>query len=162
MLCNLHFLSSKCRLFHNATLFGFCITHILNTGVLKFETKKSVAKRLTEICTCKTWCYLVVHLRNDMNLACWEECSICNTNYLSYCKHNYFDQCNLTCPSISAWKAWQGGIWWWKGSLSLHKASAFCLCPLFTWNKCIVCPSYTSEITYRISENDSRLCKEAR
>ena len=46
MLYNLHFFSSKCRLFHNATLFGFCITHILNTGVLKFE-KKSVAKRLT-------------------------------------------------------------------------------------------------------------------
>ena len=45
MLYNLHFFSSKCRLFHNATLFGFCITHILNTGVLKFE-KKSVAKRL--------------------------------------------------------------------------------------------------------------------
>ena len=38
--------SSKCRLFHNATLFGFCTTHILNTGVLKFEKKKSVAKRL--------------------------------------------------------------------------------------------------------------------
>ena len=46
MLYNLHFFSSKCRLFHNATLFGFCITHILNTGVLKFE-KNSVAKRLT-------------------------------------------------------------------------------------------------------------------
>ena len=41
MLCNLHFFfSSKCRLFHNVTLFGFCITHILNTGVLKFEKKK--------------------------------------------------------------------------------------------------------------------------
>jgi hypothetical protein len=48
MLYNLHFLSSKCRLFHNATLFGFCITHIFNTGVLKFEKKKSVAKRLTK------------------------------------------------------------------------------------------------------------------
>ena len=46
MLHNLHFFPSKCRLFHNATLFGFCITHILNTGVLKFEEKKSVAKRL--------------------------------------------------------------------------------------------------------------------
>ena len=45
MLYNLHFSSSKCRLFHNATLFGFCITHILNTGVLKLK-KKSVAKRL--------------------------------------------------------------------------------------------------------------------
>ena len=39
MLYNLHFFSSKCRLFHNATLFVFCITHILNTGVLKFEKK---------------------------------------------------------------------------------------------------------------------------
>ena len=45
MLYNLHFLSSKCRLFHNATLFGFCITHILNTGCAKIW-KKSVAKRL--------------------------------------------------------------------------------------------------------------------
>ena len=40
MLYNLNFFSSKRRLFHNATLFGFCITHILNTGVLKFEEKK--------------------------------------------------------------------------------------------------------------------------
>ena len=41
MLYNLHFFfSSKCRLFHNATLFGFCVTHILKTGVLKFEKKK--------------------------------------------------------------------------------------------------------------------------
>ena len=39
MLYNFHFFSSKCRLFHNATLFGFCITHILNTGVLKFKKK---------------------------------------------------------------------------------------------------------------------------
>ena len=47
MLYYLHFFSSKCHLFHNATFFGFCITHVLNTGVLKFEKKKkSVAKRL--------------------------------------------------------------------------------------------------------------------
>ena len=39
------FFSSKCRLFHNATLFGFCITHILNTGCAKIW-KKSVGKRL--------------------------------------------------------------------------------------------------------------------
>ena len=39
MLYNLHFSSSKCCLFHNATLFGFCITHILNTGVLKLKKK---------------------------------------------------------------------------------------------------------------------------
>ena len=53
MLYNLHFFSSKCRLFHNATLFGFCITYILNTGVLKFEKKKSVAKRLK-------YCFLIL------------------------------------------------------------------------------------------------------
>jgi hypothetical protein len=29
------FLSSKCRLFHNATLFGPCIIHILNTVCAK-------------------------------------------------------------------------------------------------------------------------------
>ena len=47
MLCNLHFFSKKCRLFHNATLFGFCITHILNTGCAKIK-KNSVAERLIE------------------------------------------------------------------------------------------------------------------
>ena len=47
MLYNPHsFSSSKCRLFHNATLFGSCITHILNTGCAKIWKKKSVAKRL--------------------------------------------------------------------------------------------------------------------
>ena len=39
MLYNLHFFSSKCRLFHNATLFGFCITHIANTGCAKIKKK---------------------------------------------------------------------------------------------------------------------------
>jgi hypothetical protein len=39
MLYNLHFFSSKCRLFHNATLFGFCITHILNTECAKIKKK---------------------------------------------------------------------------------------------------------------------------
>jgi hypothetical protein len=40
MLHNLRFFfSSKCRVFHNATLFGSCIIHILNTGVLKLEKK---------------------------------------------------------------------------------------------------------------------------
>jgi hypothetical protein len=35
------FSSSKWRLFHNATFFGACIIHILNTGgVLKFKKKK--------------------------------------------------------------------------------------------------------------------------
>ena len=39
MLYNLHFFSSKCRLFHIATLFGFCITHILNTWCAKIKKK---------------------------------------------------------------------------------------------------------------------------
>ena len=46
MLYNLHFFSSKFRLFHNATLFVFCITHILNTECAKIWKKKSFAKRL--------------------------------------------------------------------------------------------------------------------
>jgi hypothetical protein len=29
------FFSSKCRLFYNATFFGFCIIHILHTGCAK-------------------------------------------------------------------------------------------------------------------------------
>ena len=40
MLYNLHFFSSKYRLFHNATLFSFCITHILNTECAKIWRKK--------------------------------------------------------------------------------------------------------------------------
>ena len=39
ILYNLHFFSSKCRLFHNATLFGFWITHILSTGCAKIWKK---------------------------------------------------------------------------------------------------------------------------
>ena len=39
MLYDLNFFSSKCRLFHNVTLFGFCITHILNTGCAKIWKK---------------------------------------------------------------------------------------------------------------------------
>jgi hypothetical protein len=37
MLHNLRFFYLNCRLFHNSTLFGSCIIHILNTGVLKFK-----------------------------------------------------------------------------------------------------------------------------
>jgi len=35
MLHNLSFFSSKCRLFHNATLFGSCIIRILPTECAK-------------------------------------------------------------------------------------------------------------------------------
>ena len=72
MLYNLHFYSSKCRLFHTATLFGFCITHILNTGCAKIWKKKSVAKRLIQhnsISSChnsgrRTDCWNYLHMRN--------------------------------------------------------------------------------------------------
>src|SRR5215469_15163423 len=33
------FLSSKCRLFHNATFFGSCVIHILHTGCAKIKKK---------------------------------------------------------------------------------------------------------------------------
>ena len=33
------FFSSKCGLFHNANLFGFCIIHILYTGCAKIKKK---------------------------------------------------------------------------------------------------------------------------
>jgi hypothetical protein len=38
------FFSSKCRLFHNAILFGFCIIHILLKGVLNLNVKCKVCK----------------------------------------------------------------------------------------------------------------------
>jgi hypothetical protein len=38
------FFSSKCCLFHNATFFGYCIIHILHTGVIKFKCKTRVPK----------------------------------------------------------------------------------------------------------------------
>jgi len=38
------FFSSKCHLFHNATIFGSCIIHILHTGVPKFKCKTPVPK----------------------------------------------------------------------------------------------------------------------
>ena len=56
ILYNLHFFSSKCRLLHNATLFGFCITHILNTGVLKFEKKKIRRQKVKRLYRPQTSC----------------------------------------------------------------------------------------------------------
>jgi len=40
------FLSSKCRLFHNATFFVSCVIHILYTECAKIKKKKSGAKGL--------------------------------------------------------------------------------------------------------------------
>ena len=57
MLYNLHLFPSKCRLFHNATLFGFCITHILNTERPKIRKQTPLPKgkiraetRVIEVC----------------------------------------------------------------------------------------------------------------
>ena len=45
------FLSSKCSLFHNANLFGFCIIHILHTGCAEIKKKISGAKGLIYLST---------------------------------------------------------------------------------------------------------------
>ena len=46
MLHTLFFSTSKCLLFHNATLFGSCIIHILYTGCAKIKKENSGAKGL--------------------------------------------------------------------------------------------------------------------
>ena len=61
MLYNLHFFSSKCRLFHNATLFGFCITHILNTGCAKIWKKIRRQKVNTYLHHTSPTCFGVSH-----------------------------------------------------------------------------------------------------
>ena len=48
------FLSSKCSLFHNANLFGFCIIHILYTGCAKLKKNNSGAKGLIRLGGCVT------------------------------------------------------------------------------------------------------------
>ena len=40
------FFSSKCSLFHNANLFGYCIIHILYTGCAKIKINNSGVKGL--------------------------------------------------------------------------------------------------------------------
>ena len=46
MVYTLIFLSSKCSLFHNSNVFGFCIIHILYTECAKIKKNKSGTKRL--------------------------------------------------------------------------------------------------------------------
>ena len=62
MLYNLHFFSSKCRLFHNATLFDFCITHILNTECDKIW-KKIRRQKVNNI--------KIDYKINDILVECW-------------------------------------------------------------------------------------------
>ena len=54
---------SKCRLFHNATLFGFCITHILNTECAKIWKKK--IRRQTVKASPFKWQYPLPSLRSS-------------------------------------------------------------------------------------------------
>ena len=44
------FFSSRCRLFHNATFFGSCNIHNLNTGVLKFKRKFRLQRVNVDLC----------------------------------------------------------------------------------------------------------------
>ena len=48
------FFSSKCRMFHNANLFGVCIIHILYTGCAKIKKNNSGAKGLIESLRART------------------------------------------------------------------------------------------------------------
>jgi len=41
MILTLRFFSSKCRLFHNANLFGSFVIHILYTGCAKIKKKSA-------------------------------------------------------------------------------------------------------------------------
>jgi hypothetical protein len=49
VLHNLRFFSSKCRLFHNATLFGSCFIHILNTGCAQIWKKNFRRQRVKKL-----------------------------------------------------------------------------------------------------------------
>ena len=46
MVYTLRFFSSKCSLFHNSTVFGSCVIHILCTGCAKIIKNNSVTKSL--------------------------------------------------------------------------------------------------------------------
>jgi hypothetical protein len=57
MLHTLRFFLFKMCLFHNATFFGSCIIHILNTGVLKFKRKsrRQRVKQSKQPVSCRYW-----------------------------------------------------------------------------------------------------------
>ena len=46
MVHTLRFSLFKCSLFHNSNIFGYCVIHILYTGVLKLKKNNSGPKRL--------------------------------------------------------------------------------------------------------------------
>ena len=65
MLYNLHFFSSKCRLFHNATLFGSCITHILNATLFGFC--------ITHILNATLFGFCITHILNTGCAKIWKK-----------------------------------------------------------------------------------------
>ena len=69
MLYNLRFfsLSSKCSLFHNANLFGFCIIHIIYTGCAKIKKNNSGTKRLKKYWQSVARCHRILSL----NISHW-------------------------------------------------------------------------------------------
>jgi hypothetical protein len=75
MLHNLRFFSSKCRLFHNATLFGSCIINILNTGCAKIWDLTRYAKGnecqpelyLKIVCTARARTHTHTHTHTHTN-----------------------------------------------------------------------------------------------
>ena len=110
MMFNLHFFSSKCRLFHNATLFGFYITHILNTGCIKFEKKirRQKVKLKSILISCKTFFITAFHITNKGIL-----CICCNRQPLSL-KHNpvsdFGDACSTYGGEQRCIQGFGGGI----------------------------------------------------
>jgi hypothetical protein len=80
MLHNLVFFSSKLRLFHNATLFGYCIIHILNTGWAKIKKKIRRQRVKLKCIVCEARNRVRFHLQPD------EQDPIEDNSYIMYKK----------------------------------------------------------------------------
>jgi hypothetical protein len=101
-------LSSKCRLFHNATLFGFCITHILYTECAKIWKKKSVAKRLNMLYNLHSFSskcrlfhnatlfgFCITHILNTGCAKIWKKKSVAKRLNMLYNLHFFSSKCRL-------------------------------------------------------------------
>jgi len=66
MLYTLRFFSSKCRLFHNATFFGFSIIHILHTGCAKILNVKLRCQKVKE--GENVWCFHLLASASSVHL----------------------------------------------------------------------------------------------
>ena len=79
------FFSSKCSLFHNTNLFGFCIIHILYTGCAKIKKNNSGAKGLMGLLTVP---HVVSVFRMTLTV---------HTGYFHHRKNQTFFNENKTC-----------------------------------------------------------------